>query len=264
MMKGYQNSAMYHPFLETLSEIGNDWGVTGGTSDNSEVNFILCGQSNSVGRIETTSSTFPTDLPVNGVIANSNYFDDDDTWKGYTTFMNYATDHSGDAGVEYRVAKHFSDLGKTVNLLKYGEGGQAVTGGCWAENAFCTTGLIDAINASGKEFNFMIWIQGESDSVDSTKAAAYYSAAKLTHERIRRETGQNYKIVFCRIALPPETTGLPYMAEVNTSLQNLGNDMPNSVFANVPTVDNSTDIEYNQHYNGRGLDIIANEVLTVL
>ena len=68
-----------------------------------------------------------------------------------------------------------------------------ITGGCWDENSSCTTGLINAINASGKEFKYLVWIQGESDSVDSTKSAAYYAAAKLTHERIRRETDRDWE-----------------------------------------------------------------------
>lgn len=254
----------YHPFAETLAQIVNDWKVTGGNESN-EFNFILAGQSNSVGRIETIDPTFPADLPSDGAIPNANYFrSSDNSWQPFTTFMNYSTDHSGDASVEYRVAKHFTDKGKTVNLLKYGEGGQAVSGGCWADDAGCTLGLIDAVKLSGKEFTHLIWIQGESDAVTQPQADAYEVEARLTLEKLRRETGQNFKLIICRIALPPETTGMPYTATVNTALQNLGLNMPNAAFVNIANVDNNTDIAYNQHYNGLGLDKMANDIVSCI
>lgn len=265
---GQFSQGMYHPFLETLDEVVNDYNATKSKVSLptfSEFNFILAGQSNAISTTFATDPDRPSDLPADGVIPNAYYSDVNLDTQPYDLSMNIDNGLVQGFGVEYRLAKHMTDKGVDVNLLKHGKGGNAVTGGCWEVDATCTESLIRKVVRSGKRFEYFVWIQGESDSINSTLATQYFINAQATFDRIRKDTGQNIKLVLIRLSQPPAfTPSLPEMATVNTAMIDISDKMSNAVFVDVSEMDNATEIKSEQHYNNVGIDRIAETIISTL
>lgn len=229
-----------------------------------EFNIILAGQSNAVGR-NNDSLDYPIDLPIDGAVPNAQYFDTEDTWKAFELYMNYYDDTmSGARSIEYRIAKLITEkLGKKVNLLKYAQGGTTLSG-AWnptGSGGYLTQGLEASAQLSNKEYDALIWIQGESDAASEASANLYEENLKTLIQRLRRSINPN--MLFIIVRLNDASGGsYTYLETVQTAMDVAGYKTRETLVVEQPN-DNPLGSD-SVHYTPDGYDAIAKETFKVL
>ena len=238
-------------------------------TDNS-FNFIVAGQSNAVSRNAPGANGTPEDLPTDGIIPFAEYWDGN-KFSPFTLGMNIQGDNVGGYGIEYRIAKTFTDKGSTVKLLKYAYGGSRIgSNGTWSHGqdgaamGSLTNGLITNIKASGIRYDALIWIQGENDSTVAYGKAYEDNLTKLI-DTIRKESGQpNLMFVVVKLAEFPSLNKPQWEGrhDVKRAQENICKNVHNTRLVHPPL--DSTFRGDRIHYNPGGLDGMAKEVLYVL
>lgn len=220
-----------------------------------EINIILAGQSNAVGR-NGDSLPYPSDLPANGQIPNAKYWNGSE-FLNYTLQMNAFDDHVVDSGIEYRLAKYASDSGHNFNLLKYAEGGSTVVSGDWnADTGVLTDELISQANQAGKAWDAIVWLQGENDADTQTEAENYETElTKLINKfRANINGATDIKVIIVRLH-DFNYPSLQYKAQVQQAQDNIYENMSNIELVIPPStiLVGSDDV----HYTPEGLDVLG-------
>lgn len=188
-----------------------------------ELNVIVAGQSNAVSRnSQSDVISKALELPYTGYLKNAQYWNDTNIQlENYKLIMNqYLGDLIGDYGIEYSLAKNLLDsrqIGK-FNLFKFAEGGTAIgtAGGYGKWNP--TTGVRTAdfnamMPATGYNYDYLIWFQGETDALNTTDGNAYEQNLQDLMDLFRSNSVID-KVIIIRLANIPDFDSQPGSAGV--------------------------------------------------
>ena len=145
------------------------------------VNILLAGQSNAVSRNGVSDILDEANnLPYTGQIKYAKYWNNTSgTFEDFTTSHNqYLADVNGDIGIGYSIAQKLLNERTfgNVQLTKYAEGGTAIglNGGFGKWNSPAGVRLVDLKTmVTGKSYDYFIWYQGETDTLNTTDASNY-------------------------------------------------------------------------------------------
>lgn len=147
------------------------------------LNILMAGQSNLISRNNYTDTLAEAPhLPYTGQIKNAKYWNvANGQFENFTTSHNqYLADVNGDYGMGYAMGQKLLNARfcGAINLTKYGEGGTAIglNGGYGKWSPYGAGG--DRYNGlktivTGKTYDWFIWYQGETDTLNTTDASEY-------------------------------------------------------------------------------------------
>lgn len=143
--------------------------------------YLLCGQSNMQGKGLITDFAAELQAPITGA----------NIWRNATT--DFATLEAGvnnlgslatEAGPELKFSYDMTQAGATLHLIKYAVGATDLandwkysTGPQWTEMLVRLDAAMTAYTGGGgtRDLKGILWMQGETDGIDATKAANYQS-----------------------------------------------------------------------------------------
>lgn len=212
--------------------------------------FIVAGQSNAMGQYADKSG-LPTALqnPQEDVILRAN-----GTWTTLQPGRNTAT--ANDFGPEITFGRALADAwpGQNIALVKYAVGATDLANNWNPDTPGAQyAGLIDAVNAAMAELSVgydaqltgMIWMQGESDALDLSKANAYEANLRNFIESVRGDLGVG-ELPFV-IGQISDSTAWTYGDTVQQAQWDVGHSMP--YVTTILTNDLSL---YSSHYDAAG------------
>lgn len=223
------------------------------------INIAYAGQSNCVSRTDNVDFDKYYELPYTGEIRNAFYWSSAlSAFYPYTLNINSYNDHIGDYDISYKVTKDllFNNKYRVVNTLKYAEGGTAIgtAGGYgkWAvPNGERLQGLVNELNASGLTYHYLIWNQWETDSINTTDSANYYTnLTALVNYIFANTTVQN--IIIIKAYPLPSFNAYGNISTIQTAQTQVISENPNVFGLNPDTTmtdsDGSHYDEYSQYY----------------
>ena len=236
--------------------------------NNSEINIILAGQSNAIGRNDELEGQ-PSDLSPDGVNPNASYYNGT-TFLPYALNMNLQGDNVGGWGIEYRVAKYLGDkYDKPINLLKCALGGSNIgENGSWDHGEDGTIGhmtqlLIDSINSSAKTYDVLIWIQGENDATTAELGDAYEDNLTKFLARVRLDVNQPIlNVIVVKLGEFPSSNIVLGKDAVKVAQMDV---VSNTINTELVTPDTYATFRTDKiHYDSDSLDVLGNYVALTL
>lgn len=226
-----------------------------------DINIILAGQSNAKANVTESGR----DSGLDTSYANSLDLQDG-VYDTMTFNINDYPDTSGGYGVEWAIT---DALEGSLNIawLKYAKGGSGVGSnidGLWADTGELTRGLMNAAYAGAYSPDWMIWVQGEADSVNEDDANNYQSNLTNTFNVLRNQFGSDLKIIIVRLYDFPSIGA--FSSTIQSAQDAIASSQTNTYIID-PVVDagiTGGDLIDGLHYGHSGITKIANVCVSVI
>lgn len=249
--------------------LGGEGGSVTPPTPSAEFNLMLIGQSNAYGRNEAGDNQ-PADLLPDGITSPSDYWDLD-AWSTMVADPNIQSSETGYGGwgVEKRIIKELLDnsITQKVNLLKLTDGGTGFYTTPFAWKVCQTTDcrlykytVREAIQ-SGKNYNAVVWIQGETDATDQTWANEYQQNLTDFINALDSEFTFD-KFVIVRLFDFPAASQV-YASEIQAAQDAVALAFPNKVIIVTPSPTltvNDDDI----HFDSAGIDALGFQIYNAI
>jgi len=219
-------------------------------------NIIISGQSIAQGQYSLAQSNYSNDKIFN---TGAKYLECKSSTHVWQTFRNemmspyqYVSDYSWGCGMEYSLAKHFTDLGHSLNIYKPAWGGQkfgtdsspgkfhiSSDGNTLGEISQDIISVMNTQKVNGVSFDYFLWMHGESDGRDALDSRnAYETNLRRFISKIRTIQPN---IPFLIRQLPSETetwmgaVNIGGREAINMAIENIISDTPNCYLVVMPT-----------------------------